>query len=67
LKGEEISIGARIVALAEFYDSITTSRPHRGSLRTEEALQLVRNNMGTTFDERICRAFFEEIRELVGT
>jgi len=67
LQGEEISVGARIVALAEFYDSITTSRPHRGGLRPEEALQLVRNNMGTMFDERICRAFFEEIRELVGT
>jgi diguanylate cyclase (GGDEF)-like protein len=60
LQGEEISVGARIVALAEFYDSITSSRPHRGGLRKEEALQLVRNNMGTMFDERICRAFFEE-------
>jgi diguanylate cyclase (GGDEF)-like protein len=67
LQGEEISVGARIVALAEFYDSITTSRPHRGGLRTEEALQLIRNNMGNMFDDRICRAFFEEIRELVNT
>jgi diguanylate cyclase (GGDEF)-like protein len=65
LQGEEISVGARIVALAEFYDSITSSRPHRGGLRTEEALQLVRNSMGTMFDERICRAFFEECRDLV--
>ncbi|MGB7971879.1 MAG: HD domain-containing phosphohydrolase [Candidatus Deferrimicrobiaceae bacterium] len=65
LQGEEISVGARIVALAEFYDSITSSRPHRGGLRTEEALQLVRNNMGTMFDERVCRAFFEECRDLV--
>ncbi|TFH32904.1 MAG: diguanylate cyclase [Deltaproteobacteria bacterium] len=63
LRGEEISLGARIVALAEFYDSITSSRPHRGGLRQEEALQLVRNSMGTIFDERICRAFLEESRE----
>ena len=62
LRGEEISLGARIVALAEFYDSITSSRPHRGGLRKEEALQLVRNNMGTIFDERICRVFLEESR-----
>jgi diguanylate cyclase (GGDEF)-like protein len=65
LQGEEISVGARIVALAEFYDSITSPRPHRGGLRTKEALQLVRNNMGTMFDERVCRAFFEECRDLV--
>ncbi|MGA7105713.1 MAG: HD domain-containing phosphohydrolase, partial [Candidatus Deferrimicrobiaceae bacterium] len=63
LRGEEISLGARIVALAEFYDSITSSRPHRGGLRKEEALQLVRNNMGARFDEGICRAFLEESRD----
>ena len=60
LQGEDISVGARIVSLVEFYDSITSARPHRGGLRTEEALQLIRNNMGTMFDERVCRAFFEE-------
>ena len=64
LQGEEISVGARIVALAEFYESITSPRPHRGGLRTKEALQLVRNNMGTMFDERVCRAFFEECSDL---
>jgi len=64
MRGEEISLGARIVALAEFYDSITSSRPHRGGLRKEEALQLVRNNMGTMFDERVCRAFFEDSKDL---
>lgn len=61
LRGEEISLGARIVSLAEFYDSITSARPHRGGLRQEEALQLVRNNMDTLFEGRICRAFLEEM------
>ena len=63
LQGEEISLGARILSLAEYYDSITSSRPHRGGLRHEEALQLVRNNMNTIFEARICKAFLEEIRE----
>jgi diguanylate cyclase (GGDEF)-like protein len=61
LRGEEISLGARIVSLAEFYDSITSARPHRGGLRQEEALQLVRNNMDTLFEGRICRAFLDEV------
>ena len=65
MRGEEISVGARIVALAEFYDSITSSRPHRGGLRKEEAIQLVRNNKGAMFDERICRAFLEEMGDVV--
>jgi diguanylate cyclase (GGDEF)-like protein len=67
LQGEEISLGARILSLAEFYDSITSRRPHRGGLRPEEALQIVRNNMNTIFEARICKAFLEEIREPLPT
>lgn len=62
LRGEEISRGGRILALAEFYDSITSERPHRGSLRSEEAIQLVRNNKDTLFDDAVCIAFLEELR-----
>jgi diguanylate cyclase (GGDEF)-like protein len=61
LRGEEISPEARILSLVEFYDSITSSRPYRGGLHHEEALQLVKNNRNTLFDERICRAFLEEM------
>ena len=61
LQGEEISLGARILALAEFYDSITSERPHRGKLLPEEAIQMVRNSASTLFDEKVCQAFLEEI------
>lgn len=63
LRGNNISPGARIVSLAEFYDAITSVRPHRGGLRQAEALQLVRNNMGTIFDENVCRAFLAEMKQ----
>ncbi len=63
LRGNEISPGARIVSLAEFYDAITSARPHRGGLRHEEALQLVRNNMGGMFEENVCRAFLAEMTQ----
>lgn len=61
MRGEEISLGARILSVAEFYDSITSERPHRGGLRREEALQLVRNGANTLFDRDVCRVFIEEI------
>jgi diguanylate cyclase (GGDEF)-like protein len=62
LKGEEISIGARILSVAEFYDSVTSERPHRGKLQPNEALQLVRNNGGTLFEDEVCRAFVETLQ-----
>jgi diguanylate cyclase (GGDEF)-like protein len=61
LQGEEISLGARILALAEFYDSITSERPHRGKLLPEEAVQMVRNSASTKFDGDVCKAFLAEI------
>jgi putative two-component system response regulator len=60
LKGEEISSGGRILAVAEFYDSITSERPHRGKLRTDEALQMVKNGAGTLFDPAVVRLFVED-------
>jgi diguanylate cyclase (GGDEF)-like protein len=60
LKGEEISLGGRILAVAEFYDSITSERPHRGKLLHEEALQLVRNGANTLFDPSVARLMVED-------
>ncbi len=60
LKGDKISFGGRVLAVAEFYDSITSERPHRGRLRPEEALQLVKNGAGTLFDPEVARLFVED-------
>ncbi|MBI5575755.1 MAG: diguanylate cyclase [Deltaproteobacteria bacterium] len=62
LRGEEISPASRILSVAEFYDSITSERPHRGGLRSQEAIQLLKTNMETLFDPSICCAFIEEIQ-----
>ena len=61
LRGEEISLGAKILSLAEFYDSITSERPHRGGLHHEEAIQFVKNSRQNLFDDGICFAFLEEL------
>lgn len=60
LRGEEIGLPARILNIAEFYDSITSPRPHRGGLVREEALQMIRNGAGTQFDPEVARIFIED-------
>jgi HD-GYP domain-containing protein (c-di-GMP phosphodiesterase class II) len=57
LRGEDISMLARILSIAEFYDSGVSIRPHRGALSEEEVLQMVRNGSGTLFDPEVAQLF----------
>ena len=50
LHGDDISVAARIISVAECYDSAVSPRPYRGALPPEEALQFVRGGSGTLFD-----------------
>jgi diguanylate cyclase (GGDEF)-like protein len=56
-RGQDISLTARILGVAEYYDSIISERPYRGSLMPGEALQLVRNGGNTLFDQEVTAAF----------
>jgi HD-GYP domain-containing protein (c-di-GMP phosphodiesterase class II) len=57
MRGEDISLTARILGVAEYYDSIISERPYRGGLSPGEALQLVRNGGNTLFDQEVTVAF----------
>lgn len=61
LKGEAIPRVARIIALADSYDAMTSERPYRNALREEEVLAEIRNNAGTQFDPEIARIFIEKV------
>jgi len=50
LKGEEIPLMARIIAVADTLDAMTTHRPYQSAKELEEALQLIRKKSGTKFD-----------------
>ncbi|MBI2304732.1 MAG: GAF domain-containing protein [Chloroflexi bacterium] len=56
LIGEAIPLGARIVAVANAYDSLTTDRPYREAVVMEEALLLLREGAGTHWDPQIVEA-----------
>ncbi|HPQ40225.1 MAG TPA: tetratricopeptide repeat protein [bacterium] len=53
---DDITIEARILAIADAYDAITTSRPYRGRQTMEQALDEIHRHAGTQFDPRIVAA-----------
>jgi len=58
LKGEQIPLSARIVALADFFDALTMDRCYRPAFSDEKALTMVEQNSGTHFDPNVVKAFF---------
>jgi len=59
LKGEEIPIGARILHVADSYDSMTSDRPYRPAPSLEYALSELHKHKGTQFDPRVVEAFLK--------
>ena len=57
LKREEIPLGARIIAVADFFEAITAKRHYRDPLPLEVALHLLEKERGVHFEERIVDAF----------
>ena len=69
-KGEEIPLCARIMAVADVFDALTSDRCYRAAMTLEEAYEIIRNENGTHFDTVVVDAFFaahEEIEEALKT
>jgi diguanylate cyclase (GGDEF)-like protein/putative nucleotidyltransferase with HDIG domain len=64
LKGEEIPLGARILAVADAFDAIRFSRPYKLSMATDEALDILRSQSGIYFDPILVQLFVNHIDEL---
>ncbi|MGA1845215.1 MAG: HD-GYP domain-containing protein [bacterium] len=58
LKGEEIPLSARIVALADVYDAITSDRPYKRAFTHEKSVEIILNDRGTHFDPDVVDAFY---------
>lgn len=59
LKGEEILLEARIIAVADAYDAMTTDRPYRKGMSKEEAIEEMKRFRGRHFDGKIIDTFIE--------
>jgi putative nucleotidyltransferase with HDIG domain len=66
LKGEQIPLGARIIAVADAFDAMVSGRPYRKASTQEEALGELRRCRGTQFDPRVVDALFRSIELLSG-
>src|SRR5205085_9071522 len=57
LVGNQIPIGARIVAVADTFDAITSARPYRPARAHKRALDILRQESGRKLDARVVEAF----------
>ena len=57
LKGEEIPLGSRIIAIADAYDSMVSNRAYRSSLTSDEALEVIQQGAGKQFDPNLVQIF----------
>jgi putative nucleotidyltransferase with HDIG domain len=63
LRGEEIPLGARIIAIADAFSTITSKRPYREERSIEFAIKEIQKYSGTQFDARIVNVFFKILKE----
>ena len=62
LRGEQIPLGARILAVADSYDAMTSARPYREAMSPADALREIEVNAGGQFDPALARVFVKMMR-----
>lgn len=63
LKDKNIHIGARIIAVADAFDAMTSDRPYRKAMSEEEAISELKINAGKQFDPAVVNAFLKVLSE----
>ena len=61
-RGDEIPIEARIISVADVYDSLTSDRPYRKAMSPFEAKEIILKGAGTDFDPQVVAAFTDALR-----
>lgn len=63
LKGENIPIGARIVAIVDAFHALTSNRPYREALPLDDAMVILQDGAGSRWDPELIAKFFEILRK----
>lgn len=63
LKGDEIPLMGKIVAVADTFDAMTTDRPYQKAMKFEDALARIESFVGTRYDPVVVSAFSEACKE----
>jgi putative nucleotidyltransferase with HDIG domain len=61
-RGDQIPLEARIISVADVYDSLTSDRPYRKAMSPFEAKEVIVKGSGTDFDPNVVAAFTEALR-----
>lgn len=63
LKGKEIPVGARIIAIADVYQALISDRPYRKAIPIEKAISIIEKNSGTQFEPKIAAIFLQILKK----
>jgi HD-GYP domain-containing protein (c-di-GMP phosphodiesterase class II) len=64
LRGPEIPVGARVLAVCDAFEAMTASRPYRAPLSFEQAVEQLEQGAGTQFDPEVARACVRMVTQL---
>jgi putative two-component system response regulator len=64
LRGEQIPLHARIVAISDVFDALTSVRPYKKAWSEQEAAEEIRRGSGSHFDPSLVSVFFEVFPEI---
>jgi putative two-component system response regulator len=67
IAGDDIPLGARIIAVADAFDAMISDRPYRSALPIKEAIDEVKRCAGTQFDPVVAKAFLKIAYEVFNT
>ena len=65
ISGEQIPLSARLCAIADVFDALTTPRPYKKEISVDDALRLITGASGTLFDPQIVEVFREEFSNIL--
>jgi putative two-component system response regulator len=65
LRGEDIPLEGRIVAIADVFDALTSKRPYKEAWPVEQALQALREGAGSHFDPALVALFIEHLPDML--
>lgn len=67
LKGENIPLGARILAICDTFEAMTANRPYRKALPVETAVEELKDHAGTQFDPKLVDLFINSLPDILST
>ncbi len=65
LRGEEIPIEGRIVAICDVFDALTSKRPYKEAWTVDDAMKLIREQSGRHFDPELVELFIQELPKIL--